>query len=747
MRKNINKFILILLVLNAAIIYFVFARSYNKKQNIKIDGDKVVSEINIEYDVQANPLSKVTINDLSNTDAKINSCVGSLGQSIDISGNFFNFQLKDATVTMKYNEDKLGNTREESLGVLWYDKENQQMVIMDTKIDTEKNTISFDTNHFSEYILVNLDTWKEVWSERVVRVRDSSDSFNVAFVIDDSGSMESNDPQDLRIKATQNFVDILEDKDKFSIVKFEYSATVIQEPTNDKNKVKDLESSFQSNGGTYIASGLEKGLELLDEEDSTGKVIVLLTDGEDSTLSSRKEEIINKAIDKNITIFTIFLNTGSNTNDGDTSDIAGIATRTNGNFYTISTDEIIDIFKRISQVSVGVDGTKDTDGDGLPDEIELGGMRTIFGNKVYTNPYNADTDGDGITDGVEMGAVSKKDGQSYVYISDPTRKYGLIIKEFTAGITNPSWSLGNWDSGFKLNRDAFQFRNLRVKANTGICEGIAIVTEKSYNQEELPSSLENTVENISKYRQSKEEAEKYIEGDVGTEVIEETTNAEGKKEIIMRHSTIGYNATSKELNIIFEKRLPYFYYPKTNELKKSNHITSKYLKQNNSDSDLISCLFYYWALGNNQSFGMYNEAKKDESVSKTINDEVVIDGRNSVTEKTISKLKVLFSNKKIVTIELRDGYYHAINGYALEKMSESKYRLYVYDSNTPFSEERNQYIELEKVKDTDRYNIKYADGFGSGIKIDSSQDTEKDEFIAIKYKDKLINFTNDKLEI
>ena len=215
MRKNINKFILILLALNAAIIYFVFARSYNKKQNIKIDGDKVVSEINIEYDVQANPLSKVTINDLSNTDAKINSCVGSLGQSIDISGNFFNFQLKDATVTMKYNEDKLGNTREESLGVLWYDKENQQMVIMDTKIDTEKNTISFDTNHFSEYILVNLDTWKEVWSERVVRVRDSSDSFNVAFVIDDSGSMESNDPQDLRIKATQNLVDILEDIDKF----------------------------------------------------------------------------------------------------------------------------------------------------------------------------------------------------------------------------------------------------------------------------------------------------------------------------------------------------------------------------------------------------------------------------------------------------------------------------------------------------------------------------------------------------
>ena len=43
MRKNINKFILILLVLNAAIIYFVFARSYNKKQNMTFRNGKSMS--------------------------------------------------------------------------------------------------------------------------------------------------------------------------------------------------------------------------------------------------------------------------------------------------------------------------------------------------------------------------------------------------------------------------------------------------------------------------------------------------------------------------------------------------------------------------------------------------------------------------------------------------------------------------------------------------------------------------------
>ena len=80
-------------------------------------------------------------------------------------------------------------------------------------------------------------------------------------------------------------------------------------------------------------------------------------------------------------------------------------------------------------------------------------------------------------------------------------------------------------------------------------------------------------------------------------------------------------------------------------------------------------------------------------------------------------------------------------------------RLYICENKKKSNDFTNNHgsiiikIELEKVKDTNRYNIKYADGFGSGIKIDSSQDTEKDEFIAIKYKDKLINFTNDKLEI
>ena len=726
MKKYINKIIIILIILIALIIGLVFFQSYEKTKTIKLEENNLVSEIEITYDVRANPLSKVEVKDLTNTDAKINSCVGSLGQSIDISGNFFNFQLKEAQVTMKYDETKLKDTDEERIGILWYDKENQKMITVDSTIDTENNTISFNTSHFSEYIIVDLDKWEAAWQERVVRVREESDSFNIAFVIDDSGSMSSNDPKNLRLEATENFVEILENKDKYSVVKFETSANIIQETTGDKSKVKEIKEKFQSNGGTNIASGLEKGLELLENDTDNSKVIVLLTDGEDTTLSSKKEEIINKAIDNNIIIFTIFLNTGDNTNEGNTTDIADIATQTSGNFYTINTDEIIDIFKKISKVSVGVDGTQDTDGDGIPDEIELGGMRTAFGNIVYTNPYSKDTDGDGLSDATELGWTNQNNGQIYVYISDPTRKNALLIQEFSAGITNKSKSLGTWDSGFKLNRDAFQFQNISVKGNSGVCEGIAYIIQRTYNQEKIVREENSPINAIYLYNKTKNEAEKYTENDTDTIITEKN-----ETQIEINHHINGYNVKDTTLDIIFDKHLPYFYYPNTNELKNGKSISSEYLTKNNADSNLINSLFYYWGYGNNLWKDKISSGELDNNIDIT----------KSVTDETISKLKVLFNNKKIVTIRILGNYGHTINGYALEKKSESKYYLYVYDNNYPYSKEKNQYIILEKIPNSNLYSIKYNNA------VNIAANNEDKDFFIIEYKDEYINFSKENLEI
>ncbi len=752
MKKNINKIIVILIILNALTIGLVFAKSYEKTKTIKLNGNNLISEIKITYDVQANPLSKVEVTDLTNTNAQINGCVGNLGQSIDISGNFFDFQLKEAKVTMKYDENKLGEANETRLGVLWYDKENKQMVAIESDIDSDKNTISFSTDHFSEYIIVDLDEWEEAWHKRVVKVRDGSEKFEIAFVIDDSGSMTSNDPQDLRLEATKNFVEILEEKDKFSIIEFEDSANILQELTSDKNKATEAIEKFGSGGGTNIASGLEKGIEVLDTNSESSRVIVLLTDGEDSGLNSKREELIKKAKDKDIIIFTIFLNTGSNTNQNDTVDIAKIAKDTHGEFYTISSEEVIDIFNRIRKVSVGTDAKEDGDNDGIPDEIEIGGIKNQFGQIIYTNPYSSDTDEDGITDDKEIGSQqTAKDGTTYYPMnSDPTRANESSCEYYKIGPNSQKYEV--WDSGFKLNRDAFKFANKSVKGNGGVCAGIGYIIENSYNKtmEKIDRKNDTALESNNLREKETEEAlnKKYgLDKDSDTVVYNKNEESiykdylnENGYESVIRYNIKGYDVSQKELDIIFENNLPYFYNPGNILNNPSGEVSVEDLKQNVPDSKLAQCLFWYWEKFNSDYFEFF-----DYENGAPVN----IDESNCINEETIQDLKTIFSNQKIVTLHIRgkkEDYFHIVNAYALEKRSENEYRLYVYDNNVPYSSNKNQYITFKKIHKQDNYKIEYKTNYGYTMKANKEKEND-DNFIAIEFNDIWINFSDEVISI
>ncbi len=752
-KKHLNKIMLLLIILNFLIIYFILIRPYNKNTVIKLDSGNLVSEIKIDYEVQGNPLSKIEIKDLTNTEAEINECVGNAGQSIDISGNFFNFQLKEATVTMKYDKEKLNDVNEENLGVLWYDDDRDEMIVMDSSVDIENGTIEFKTEHFSEYIIVDLETWEAAWNQRVVRVRNDADAFDISFVIDDSGSMTSNDPQDLRIEAVENFIDILRNQDNYSIIKFESSANTIKELKDELSE--DWKDDFRSSGGTNITNGVSSGITTLSEENGNYKVLVLLTDGEDAGLSSKKEEIISDAIDKNITIYTIFLNTGYNTNQNNTQDISDIALETGGSFYTISTDEIIDIFKQISKVSIGVDGSVDTDGDGIPDEIELGGMRNKYGKIVYTNPYNADTDGDGKSDKEEVGEVAETwftKEQYYKMPSDPTRANEKSIL-YSAQGPNREKALGVWDSGFKLNKNAFQFENLSVKGTAGVCNGIAYITERIYNGEEIPKSGMETVSvnypfSVDQYNRTRALIIESLKGDRSV-AYEDVTNSDGtvdNSKIRIFYDIDSYNITDSALDIVFEKALPYFYYPTTTELKyymdtdylNNKIINETFLKTNSADAQLIDSIFYYWALDNKNTLSMLVEKLNAGTYE--------IDIQNQVTEDTIQNLKLLFNNKKIVTIQARDKAYHTINAYALEQKSETLYRLYVYDNQSPYMFKNNNYIEFIKIPGTDRYDIDSYLITTNDKPEDGSDDGRERTFI-IEYNGDYINFNDEPLEL
>lgn len=63
-----------------------------------------------------------------------------------------------------------------------------------------------------------------------------------------------------------------------------------------------------------------------------------------------------------------------------------------------------------------VDGTRDTDGDGLSDDVEREGWRTRDDGVFVTDPKMLDSDGDGLTDGQEAGPLASGTHSTKVYV-------------------------------------------------------------------------------------------------------------------------------------------------------------------------------------------------------------------------------------------------------------------------------------------------------------------------------------------
>ena len=682
MKKHINIVILVLLVLNAVLIYFTFFGFKERSKELKISNDEsIVKKITVDYEAFGNPFSDIRITDISESDSQINAVATTLGTSFDISGNFSNFQLQEATVVLEYDKDKLPEgTTEDDLGILWYDEENNKMVEIECEVDKKDGTISFTTEHFSKYVFIDITKWHEVWAKQMAKVRDTKAKFSVSFIIDDSGSMSSNDSQKKRIDATKQAIESLSGEDRYSIIKFSDNSSVLQDFTSDKDDAEDDYEEFHSSGGTNIVGAVERGIEILEEEDKDrDKLIILLTDGEDSNLASKKDELVRKADDLGIVIFGIGLEANENSNLN--FDVfSSLATETSGKFYRINDTGLTDIFTEVTNSTVGIDGTVDTDEDGIPDGLEIAGMRDQFGNIITTDPTRADTDGDNKSDLEEMGELIYGENGTLYYkrVSDPR------VDESKAAVRSVDYALGPgvdsvkenvWDSGFRANVNALSFRNFAIDdaAGGGICEGFATFTERVFN---------------GNFERSRTLPTLSIKG----------TNPFESRYVILDFFAVspGYDLKGVQYNNMFNTKKLYSYVPASTKLYdlrtrtlNADKIVNKDLKESEPDGALIRSLYFYWIEGNR---------------AKT---KIMDFSFHMVTDNTLNKLKSKFANeKKIVTIDLPS---HAINGYALKKVSENYYFLYVYDNNYPYDPysltkpgeamiQRNNIILLERVE-------------------------------------------------
>lgn len=392
-----------------------FEQTYTEK----VQDDSVIDSLSVKINCSGLLENKISIEDVSKLDTQSAEVVGIIGNPYEITCDT---KFEEATISFAYDDTKLGTTDENNLRVMWYDEKNDDYVILeDSKVDTKNNIVSYDTTHFSTYLLVDQEIWLDNWREDI-SYRDSSEMlyYDLALLIDVSGSM-SGSRMSLAKSTLNAFIDALYGKDEAAIVKFNSYANTIQEMTSDKELLKSKVNTLYASGGTNATAALNQGIKEIQkaqvnhdsiEDSSSFKYsIVLICDGDVYYNSA----IVNDANANNISINCINVASSSNTA------MIRYCNETGGNYYYAATTQDLEEAMSSLERDFNEIDTTDADQDGLYDVYELMGMRLPNGQIVTTDPTKVDTDGDGISDADEFVSPCTK---SFSY---GTMKYSCTV--------------------------------------------------------------------------------------------------------------------------------------------------------------------------------------------------------------------------------------------------------------------------------------------------------------------------------
>ena len=185
--------------------------------------------------------------------------------------------------------------------------------------------------------------------ERVARPRqapscDASGTLGIAFVADDSGSMESNDPQELRADAIGIGLDQLPDGStagatSFDDVSRELFAPATVDASSRAQMKQTARDRLTASGETYYELAFKGAQEQLAKMSTTRKAVVFLSDGAPTDEDFTSDREIAKA---GTPIFTVGFGSA------DKAVLADIAARSGGQTYAASTAADLDsIFAQV----------------------------------------------------------------------------------------------------------------------------------------------------------------------------------------------------------------------------------------------------------------------------------------------------------------------------------------------------------------------------------------------------------------
>ncbi len=384
-------------------------------------------------------------------------------------GEPFNFEtptkFDKATITFKVDKSKLGDTKFDNLLILWYDEENQTFKEMETVHNEAASTVSTTTTHFSQYMIVDSEKWFDNWEKSFVELRkmwSGNTSYykalNTILVVDCSWVMSGIDPISYSIEVgyngvtednissirasinsgsnveyymkkygrrkcsrasiCENIINNMGGGDRAALIMYAdgvYSNTGL---TGSYYSLISAVQNVNNNGGSlYLNNAVETALSYVTNDEENMYRIVVLTHGNVSfgyDLSSYDYS--------NVSLNVVNLGGGSVG-----SYLESIVHSTGGEVY----------YGYPSSSLTGASGGsvtippqfigEDSDGDGIPDMVELYGLKPN-GQPINSNPYSKHSDGDGLEDNEELHFSREKmtyeldksqyDGSVFVW-SDP----------------------------------------------------------------------------------------------------------------------------------------------------------------------------------------------------------------------------------------------------------------------------------------------------------------------------------------
>ncbi len=203
----------------------------------------------------------------------------------------------------------------------------------------------------------------------------------VILAMDSSGSMTATDVQPDRMtaarEAASSFVDGLPDGFRVGVVSFSNEADVVVPPTDDHDEALRGLSALRADNGTALGDAIARSVDLgvtsLDEQlaansEETPVVVLLLSDGANTTGDYEPVEAAQKAKDAGVPVYTVALGTDAGTVEGpdgyggtrtirvppDPETLARVAELTDGTFFEAADEDALrSVYDEIgSQVGV-----------------------------------------------------------------------------------------------------------------------------------------------------------------------------------------------------------------------------------------------------------------------------------------------------------------------------------------------------------------------------------------------------------